>query len=204
MRISRAGLPCRPCGAICSRFRPAHRPVVPGHGRRTRGHAGDRRVPAARLRPRERVTGRQEAPGEARTRRWRLIGTDARERGGLRDLPAASRRLAPAGHAVAGRPEAPEGPRSPADRRPGGAGVQRRAARRHRPPPECGRRPRAATWMAYGWPAPAATPPCAAVLLRRAQPERSRADRGPARCRPANGAHLPAAGRQSGLGRTRR
>ena len=63
---------------------------------------------------------------------------------------------------------------------------------------------RAATWMAYGWPAPAATPPCAAVLLRRAQPERSRADRGPARCRPANGAHLPAAGRHSGLGRTRR
>ena len=42
--------------------------------------------------------------------------------------------------AVPGRPEAPDGPRSPADRRPGGAGVQLRAARRHRTPPESGRR----------------------------------------------------------------
>ena len=49
----------------------------------------------------------------------------------------------PAGGAVGalpGRPEAPEGPRSPADRRPGGTGAQLRAARRHRTPPESGRR----------------------------------------------------------------
>ena len=67
------GLPAGRAVRFFSRFRPAHRPVVPGHGRRARVHAGDRRVPEAQLRARERVTGRREAPRDARTRRRRLV-----------------------------------------------------------------------------------------------------------------------------------
>ncbi len=72
MRISRAGLTCRTCGAIFSRFRPAHRPVVPGHGRRARVHAGDRRVPEAQLRFRNasREDGKRRAMRELDAGDW--------------------------------------------------------------------------------------------------------------------------------------